>query len=74
MTLEILTSDSLALCPSRIFTRPRRGLVSIFKGLNCGVGSSDHSDAVALNRARVAAALQVSPTIWSHSTRSIQRQ
>ncbi len=61
MTLEILTSDSLAPARHGFFTRRGGASSGIFEGLNCGVGSSDHSDAVALNRARVAAALQVSP-------------
>jgi len=59
MTLEILTSDALAPLRHGFFTR--RGGVSsgIFAGLNCGSGSSDLAEAVALNRARVAGAMEV---------------
>ncbi|MBD0865754.1 MAG: peptidoglycan editing factor PgeF [Rhodobacteraceae bacterium] len=57
MTLDIITSDSLMPHPHGFFTR--RGGVSsgIFAGLNCGYGSSDRAEAVALNRAQAAAAL-----------------
>ena len=61
MTLEILTSDSLDPVRHGFFTRRGGASSGIFQGLNCGVGSSDQAQAVALNRARVAAALQVSP-------------
>lgn len=61
MTLEILTDDSLLPFRHGFFTR--RGGVSsgIFKGLNCGPGSSDQRDAVAANRGRAAEALGVVP-------------
>jgi YfiH family protein len=61
MTLEILTSDLLAGIRHGFFTR--RGGVSsgVYAGLNCGPGSHDQRAAVALNRARVAAALEVPP-------------
>lgn len=59
-TLEILTSDAL---PARhgFFTRKGGTSSGIFAGLNCGTGSSDQADAVAMNRARVAAAMDVKP-------------
>lgn len=57
MTLEILTSD---LLPNRhgFFTRHGGASSGVFRGLNCGVGSSDQSEAVAVNRKRVAQAMQ----------------
>jgi hypothetical protein len=60
-TLEILTSDSL---PARhgFFTRKGGASSGIFAGLNCGTGSSDQAEAVAMNRARVAAAMEVPVT------------
>jgi len=58
--LESLTSD--ALRPRHgFFTRKGGASSGVFKGLNCGPGSSDLSEIVAINRARVAAALAVAP-------------
>lgn len=59
MTLEILTSDQLNGVRHGFFTR--RGGVSsgVFRGLNCGLGSSDQAEAVRINRSRVAQAMQV---------------
>ncbi|HPD90900.1 MAG: peptidoglycan editing factor PgeF [Rhodobacter sp.] len=59
MTLEILTSDSLSPLMHGFFTRKGGASSGIFAGLNCGAGSSDQSDIVAINRARVAQALAV---------------
>lgn len=58
MTLELLTADLLAPVRHGFFTR--RGGVSegIYAGLNCGIGSADAAEAVATNRARVAAAME----------------
>jgi YfiH family protein len=54
--LEILTSDALG--PQHgFFTRKGGASSGIFAGLNCGPGSSDQSDIVKINRARVAAAM-----------------
>lgn len=61
MTLEILTADSLAPRRHGFFTRRGGASSGIFAGLNCGPGSSDQQEAVAINRARVAAAMQVAP-------------
>lgn len=61
MTLEILTSDALAETRHGFFTRRGGASSGIFAGLNCGTGSSDQSDVVAINRARVAAAMQIPP-------------
>jgi len=59
-TLEIITSDGL---PFRhgFFTRRGGASSGIFSGLNCGTGSSDLMEAVAINRARVAQAMDVAP-------------
>lgn len=61
MTLEILTSRSLAPLRHGFFTRKGGASSGIFAGLNCGHGSSDQTEAVALNRARVAEAMGVVP-------------
>ena len=57
MTLEILTSDALAPVKHGFFTRRGGASSGVFEGLNCGQGSSDQSDIVAINRARVATAM-----------------
>ncbi len=59
--LEILTSDSLAPLRHGFFTRKGGASSGIFRGLNCGPGSSDLSEVVAINRARVAGAMGVEP-------------
>lgn len=61
MTLEILTSDALAPIRHGFFTRRGGASSGIFKGLNCGAGSSDQAEAVRINRARVAEAMSVEP-------------
>ena len=59
--LEILTSDAIA--PRHgFFTRKGGASSGVFAGLNCGPGSSDQSNIVAINRARVAEALDLPPT------------
>ncbi len=62
MTLEILTHDALSPLTHGFFTRKGGASSGIFRGLNCGSGSSDQSEAVSINRERVAAALGVAPT------------
>jgi YfiH family protein len=59
MTLEILTSDVLGPTRHGFFTRKGGASSGIFAGLNCGAGSTDQTEAVAINRARVAQAMQV---------------
>ncbi|QIE45896.1 peptidoglycan editing factor PgeF [Pseudohalocynthiibacter aestuariivivens] len=59
MTLEILTADSLTPLRHGFFTRKGGASSGIFRGLNCGIGSSDQSEIVSINRARVAAAMEV---------------
>ncbi|MDW3117682.1 MAG: peptidoglycan editing factor PgeF [Roseovarius pacificus] len=61
MTLEIITADSLAPLRHGFFTRRGGASSGVFSGLNCGPGSSDLSEIVSINRARVAEALGVSP-------------
>ncbi|MCR9158160.1 MAG: peptidoglycan editing factor PgeF [Rhodobacteraceae bacterium] len=60
MTLEIITADSLAPLRHGFFTRRGGASSGVFAGLNCGAGSSDQSEIVAINRARVAEAMDVS--------------
>lgn len=61
MTLEILTADLLAPFRHGFFTRRGGASSGVFEGLNCGPGSSDQTEAVNLNRARVAEAMGVAP-------------
>ena len=61
MTLEILTADSLAPLRHGFFTRRGGASSGVFAGLNCGQGSSDQQEIVAINRARVADAMSVAP-------------
>lgn len=59
MTLEILTSDLLGPVRHGFFTRRGGASSGIYRGLNCGLGSTDQREAVQINRARVAAAMDV---------------
>ncbi len=61
MTLDIITAHSLDPFRHGFFTRKGGASSGVFAGLNCGAGSSDQSEIVAINRARVADAMQVSP-------------
>ncbi len=61
MTLEIITADALAPLRHGFFTRRGGASSGIFSGLNCGFGSSDQAEIVAINRARAAEALKVTP-------------
>lgn len=62
MTLEIFTADTLAPIRHGFFTRAGGASSGVFSGLNCGTGSSDQTEIVAINRARVADAMGVAPT------------
>lgn len=62
MTLEILTSDSLSPLRHGFFTRRGGASSGVYAGLNCGGGSGDQSEVVAINRARVAEAMEVPPS------------
>lgn len=61
MTLEILTSDALSPLRHGFFTRRGGASSGVYQGLNCGGGSGDLSEIVAINRARVAQAMDVPP-------------
>ena len=61
MTLEILTHPALHPLKHGFFTRKGGASSGLFAGLNCGRGSSDQKEIVAINRARVAAALGLPP-------------
>ncbi len=61
MTLDIITAPTLAPLRHGFFSRAGGASSGIFAGLNCGFGSSDQSDIVAINRARVAVAMGVGP-------------
>lgn len=61
MTLEILTHPALHPLAHGFFTRKGGASSGLFAGLNCGRGSSDQKEVVAINRARVAAALGLPP-------------
>ncbi|MGR3342664.1 MAG: peptidoglycan editing factor PgeF [Paracoccaceae bacterium] len=74
MTLEIITSDSLAPIRHGFFTRRGGASSGVFAALNCGLGSTDQAQAVAINRRRVSDAMRVPSTslatvFQSHSTR-----
>jgi len=60
--LDPLTDDLLLPLTHGFFTRRGGASSGIFQGLNCGQGSSDQSEAVAVNRARVAHHMGVAPT------------
>jgi len=59
MTLDIITAPLLDPVRHGFFTRAGGASSGVFSGLNCGFGSSDQSDIVAINRGRVAAAMGV---------------
>ena len=61
-TLELITHDALRPLAHGFFTRKGGASSGIFSGLNCGHGSSDQTEAVALNRSRVAQNLGVAPS------------
>lgn len=56
--LEIITTDALPV-QHGFFTRKGGASSGIFAGLNCGVGSTDQTEVVAINRTRVAQAMGV---------------
>lgn len=59
MTIEIITSETLSPCAHGFFTRKGGASSGVFAGLNCGLGSSDQAECVAINRTRAAEALGV---------------
>jgi len=70
--LEVLTSEALVHTRHGFFTRRGGASSGIFAGLNCGGGSSDRAEIVAVNRARVADAMGVgiAELICVHQTHS----
>lgn len=72
MTLEILTHPRLHPIRHGFFTRKGGASSGLFSGLNCGRGSTDQKEIVAINRARVASALGVAPDCLAtvHQTHS----
>jgi YfiH family protein len=61
MTLDIIESPVLAPVRHGFFGRTGGASSGVFQGLNCGHGSSDQTEAVTINRARVAEAMGVAP-------------
>ncbi len=61
MTLDIIESAALAPFRHGFFGRSGGASSGVFQGLNCGHGSSDQTEAVTINRARVAEAMGVAP-------------
>lgn len=61
MTLDIITSDALDGVRHGFFGRRGGASSGVFQGLNCGFGSTDQHEAVAINRARVAEAMGAAP-------------
>ena len=62
MTLDIITDPALGAARHGFFTRKGGASSGVFAGLNCGFGSSDQLDIVAINRERVAGALDLPAT------------
>ena len=60
-TLEILTHPLLRDARHGFFTRKGGASSGLFAGLNCGRRSTDQTDMVVVNRARVAQAMGVAP-------------
>lgn len=61
MTLEIIKDDLLDGVRHGFFTRKGGASSGVYSGLNCGFGSCDQHEIVAINRARVADAMGVAP-------------
>lgn len=61
MTLDIITHEALDGITHGFFGRAGGASSGVFQGLNCGFGSSDQHEVVALNRARVAEAMGGAP-------------
>ncbi|MGJ8621515.1 MAG: peptidoglycan editing factor PgeF [Yoonia sp.] len=61
MTLDIIRHPHLAGTQHGFFARGGGASSGVYKGLNCGFGSSDQKEIVQINRARAAAAVGVAP-------------
>ncbi|MBY4893129.1 peptidoglycan editing factor PgeF [Rhodobacteraceae bacterium N5(2021)] len=70
MTLSPLTSPLLDGITHGFFTRQGGASTGIYAGLNCGSGSSDQAEVVAMNRARVADAMGVDALASVHQVHS----
>ncbi len=72
MTLDIISDPSLKPAGHGFFARQGGASSGVFSGLNCGNGSSDQRDIVAINRSRAALALGVRPDrlVGVHQTHS----
>ncbi|NRB02861.1 MAG: laccase domain-containing protein, partial [Rhodobacteraceae bacterium] len=54
MSLDVVTTDLLRPLRHGFFTRVGGASSGIFQGLNCGLGSSDQTEVVEINRDRAA--------------------
>lgn len=72
MSLEILTASNLAPFKHGFFTRKGGASSGVFAGLNCGMGSSDQKEMVAINRERVAKAMGVKELARVHQVHSAE--
>lgn len=70
MTLAPLTSALLDGVTHGFFTRQGGASTGVYAGLNCGTGSSDQAEVVAVNRARVADAMGVQALSGVHQIHS----
>mmetsp|Transcript_3603 Transcript_3603/g.6572 ORF Transcript_3603/g.6572 Transcript_3603/m.6572 type:complete len:248 (-) Transcript_3603:187-930(-) len=70
MTLSPLTSPLLDGVTHGFFTRQGGASTGIYRGLNCGTGSSDQAEVVAMNRARVADVMGVEKLAGVHQVHS----
>lgn len=61
MSLDRITSPLLGGVRHAFFGRAGGASSGVFAGLNCGQGSTDQAEAVTINRARVAEAMDVAP-------------
>ena len=61
MTIEVITSETLAPLRHGFFTRKGGASTGLFASLNCGYGSADGNETVSINRNRAANALGISP-------------
>lgn len=68
--LSPITSPLLDGVTHGFFTREGGASTGVFAGLNCGGGSSDQAEVVAMNRARVANAMGVEALVGVHQVHS----
>lgn len=72
MTLSPITSPLLDGVTHGFFTRAGGASTGIYAGLNCGAGSADQAEVVAVNRARVAEAMGVTALAGVHQVHSAE--